>query len=76
MYGEHPRRTFYFIFIISCDDFIIPLCLSFSKIVFFPLPLSLNILFFGFAISSFTLCDTELVHCLASLFRAVNGSNF
>lgn len=33
---EHPRRTFYFIFIIFCDDFIIPLCLSFSQNCFSP----------------------------------------
>lgn len=28
---EHPRCTFYFIFILFCDDFIIPLCLSFPQ---------------------------------------------
>lgn len=33
---EHPRRTFYFILILFCDDFIIPLCVSFSPDCFSP----------------------------------------
>lgn len=32
---EHPRRTFYFIFILFCEDFIILLCLSFSQNCYF-----------------------------------------
>lgn len=31
MCSEHPRRTFYFIFIIFCDDFIIPSRQSFCQ---------------------------------------------
>lgn len=36
MWCEHPRRTFYFIFIIFCDDFIIPLGLTFPHHCFSP----------------------------------------
>lgn len=59
---EHPRRTFYFIFILFCDDFIIPLCLSFSQNCYFFSPFSFfSIVFFGLPIYWVQLHGSDLM---------------
>lgn len=59
---EHPRCTFYFIFILFCDDFIIPLCLSFPQNCPPPQPFSFfSIFFFGLPIYRVQLHGSDLM---------------